>query len=99
MLGDSSWSERVQGGRKGQEHQRKIACSSTIKDVVSVVSIGIPRRGRGYKIRRLWFSRGLRCSEEGPVKLHYGWSKIYLKVRTLEEEKGSQKPTHANIRT
>lgn len=42
---------------------------------------------------------GLNCSGEGPLKSHHCWSKIHLKVRMLEVERGSQKPTCANIGT
>lgn len=69
--------------------------------------VGIPDRVRGFRNMCLWvnylvvvwWGRGLNCSGEGPVKLNHRWSKIYFKVRMLEEEKGSQKPTHANIGT
>lgn len=33
------------------------------------------------------------------MKLHHCWSKIHLKVRMSEEERVSQKPTHANMET
>lgn len=59
-------------------------------------------RARDFKNMCLWmnyFRWGLvlKGSGEGPMKLHHCWSKIYLKVLMLEEERVSQKPTHANM--